>query len=76
MRDASDGFGTVAVLTLISHAITTVVSVWMAQESALRTIILLVPAVLGFFAMKIMTESFRDTLSGISREMRCGIRFG
>lgn len=69
MRDASDGFGTVAVLTLISLAITTVVSVWMPQESVLRTIILLVSAVLGFFAMKIMTESFRDTLSGISREM-------
>ncbi len=69
MRNACEGFGTVGVLTLISHVVATVVAVWMAEESALRTIILLASAVFGFFAMKTMTESFRDTLSGISREM-------
>ncbi len=69
MKEAADGFGTVAALTLVTCGMTGLVDALTLDEGALGTAITLAAAVVGFFATKVKTETFRDTLSGISREL-------
>ena len=69
MHVVCDGFQTVAFLMLIAQETTAVLSVLMPGDSVLKMILQLVAAVVGLVVMKLKTESFRDTLSGISREL-------
>ena len=69
MQEADDGFHTVATLTLISYGIDAAMTAFLSGDGPLKTIIQLVAAVFGIIVMKKKTEAFRDTLSGISRDM-------
>lgn len=69
MQEADEGFHTVAVLMLIAYGIDAAVAVFLPGESVLKTIVDILAAVLGIVVMKRKTASFRDALSGISREL-------
>lgn len=69
LRGIDDRFGTVAALQLATYGITTLLEVFVPGESALKTIVQLGCGIVGIVVWKSKCETFRDALSGISREL-------
>ena len=69
LRGIDDRFGTVAALQLATYGITTLLEVFVPGESALKTIVQLGCGIVGIVVWKTRCETFRDALSGISREL-------
>lgn len=69
LRGVDDRFGRVASLQLAVYGITTLLEVFVPGESALKTIVQLGCGIVGIVVWKSKCETFRDALSGISREL-------
>lgn len=69
LRGVDDRFGTVAALQLAVYGITTLLEVLVPGEHVMKTIVELGCGIVGIVVWKIKSETFRDALSGISREL-------
>ena len=69
LRGVDDRFGSIAVLQLAVYGITMLLEAFIPGESVLKTIVQLGCGIVGIVVWKTRCETFRDTLSGISREL-------
>ena len=69
LRGVDDRFGSIAALQLATYGISTLLEVFVPGESALKTIVQLGCAIVNIVVWKTKSETFRDALSGISREL-------
>ena len=69
LRGVDDRFGSVAALQLAVYGITMLLEAFIPGESALKTIVQLGCGIVGIVVWKIRCETFRDALSGISRDL-------
>mgnify|MGYP003293172594 CR=1 FL=1 len=69
LRRVDDRFGSIAALQLATYGISTLLEVFVPGESALKTIVQLGCGIVSIVLWKTKSETFRDALSGISREL-------
>ena len=69
LRGVDDRFGSIAVLQLAVYGITMLLEAFIPGESVLKTIVQLGCGIVGIVVWKIRCETFRDALSGISRDL-------